>query len=217
LLRLDAATGEFRVLPLQHGANHMLALAPDGGVAFVSHAFPGGITRFDLAKDAASAHAKLPAGAEGIAAVRRGDATQVWVGCNRSSKLVVVDGATLRVVHELERPGFPLRVKARPDGERIAVSCPKSGEVAFYAAGDPNQAPTVVDLGAALDGEVMPTSIAWSPDGALLLVVANGDIDRIVAIDVAAAKVVATHEALGPIADALVAAMVRAPLTSRGK
>jgi hypothetical protein len=117
-------------------------------------------------------------------------------------------------VHEVERPGFPLRVKASPDGKRVAVSCPKSGEVVVYESADPKRV-TVVDLRAQLEAEVMPTSIAWSPDSKHLIAVANGKPDYIVAIDAATAKVTAKVEAAGPIADALAAGRVQLPARGR--
>ena len=144
LLRLDAATGKFTAFALEHRTNHMLALSPDAKTCFVSHVLPGGITRFDLGTGTTKAHGALPDGAEGIACP--GDGKHVWVGCNRSSKLVVVDNATLKIVHEVERDGFPLRVKGSPDGKYVAVSCPKSGEVVIYEAGDVSKASTLAHV-----------------------------------------------------------------------
>ena len=186
----------------------MLALSPDAKTCFVSHVLPGGITRFDLGTGTTKAHGALPDGAEGIACP--GDGKHVWVGCNRSSKLVVVDNATLKIVHEVERDGFPLRVKGSPDGKYVAVSCPKSGEVVIYEAGDVSKASTL-DLRKALGAEVAPTSLAFSGDSKLLLVVANGETDRVLAIDVGKLAIVADVPAAGPIADALAAGMVQAP------
>ena len=208
LLRLDAATGKFTAFALEHRTNHMLALSPDAKTCFVSHVLPGGITRFDLGTDTPKAHGALPDGAEGIACP--GDGKHVWVGCNRSSKLVVVDNATLKILHEVERDGFPLRVKGSPDGKYVAVSCPKSGEVVIYEAGDVSKARTL-DLRQALGAEVAPTSLAFSMDSKLLLVVANGETDRVLAIDVGKLAIVADVPAAGPIADALAAGMVQAP------
>ena len=208
LLRLDAATGKFTAFALEHRTNHMLALSPDAKTCFVSHVLPGGITRFDLGTGTTKAHGALPDGAEGIACP--GDGKHVWVGCNRSSKLVVVDNATLKIVHEVERDGFPLRVKGSPDGKYVAVSCPKSGEVVIYEAGDVSKASTL-DLRKALGAEVAPTSLAFSGDSKLLLVVANGETDRVLAIDVGKLAIVADVPAAGPIADALAAGMVQAP------
>ncbi len=215
LLRLDAVTGAVEAFALEHRANHMLALAPDGRACFVSHVMPGGLTRFDLGRNAATGHAALAAGAEGIACVAHGDGVHVWVGCARSDKLAVVDGKTLTVLHELDRGGFPFRVEASPDGARIAVSCPMSGEIVVYDAADPTRTPAVVDLRAHFDAPVSPTSIAWSPDGAQVIAVANGEPDRVVAIDAATAKVTAQIDAAGPIADALAAGRVQPPAAVR--
>jgi hypothetical protein len=210
LLRLDAESGVVEAFPLTHKTNHMLALAPDHRSCFVSHVMPGGVTRFDLSTGTTSAHGALPVGAEGIACTGTGDQLRLWVGCNRAGKLVVVDGTTLKVLHEVERPGFPLRVKASPDGAKVAVSCPLSGEVVLYDGKDHQQA-TTVDVSAQLGTKVQPTSIAFSPDGMQLLVVANGETDHVVAIDVASAKVTAKVVAAGKIADALAAGRVQAP------
>jgi DNA-binding beta-propeller fold protein YncE len=210
LVRLDAASGAFTAFALEHKTNHMLALAPDASACFVSHVLPGGVTRFDLATNKATAHAKLPDGAEGIACIARGDRVQLWIGCNRSSKLVVVDAATLQVVHEVARDGFPLRVKASPDGAHVAVSCPLSGEVVLYDANDVSKAKSI-DLGKELARKAAPTSLGFSPDGSQLLVVVAGDTQHLVALDTKTLQVTAKVEAAGPIADALVAGMVQAP------
>ncbi|MCU0862762.1 MAG: hypothetical protein MUC36_03130 [Planctomycetes bacterium] len=210
LLRIDADSGVVEAFPLTHKTNHMLALAPDHRSCFVSHVMPGGVTRFDLTTGTTSAHGALPVGAEGIACTGAGAELRLWVGCNRAGKLVVVDGTTLQVLHELERPGFPLRVKASPDGAKVAVSCPLSGEVVLHDSKDPQQALTI-DVSAQLGTKAQPTSIAFSPDGTQLLVVANGETDHVVAIDVASAKVTAKVVAAGKIADALAAGRVQAP------
>lgn len=211
VLRLDAARGTFTAWPLAHRTNHMLALAPDAATCFVSHVLPGGLTRLDPATGRELAHAALPVGAEGLAAVQIGGKTRVWVGCNRASKLVVVDGDTLAIEHELPCEGFPLRVKATPDGRHVAVSCPKSGEILVYATATPTIAPRRIDLGTLLDAEVAPTSLAFSPDGTLLLAVANGSPDRLVALELATGALRGSVEAAGPIADALTSGLVQAP------
>ena len=212
LLRLDAATGKFTAFALEHRTNHMLALSPDAKTCFVSHVAPGGITRFDLGSNTAKAHAALPTGAEGIAC--SGDGKRVWVGCNRSSKLVVVDSETLAVVQEVERGGFPLRVKGSLDGKLVAVSCPLSGEVVLYDAADATKA-QVIDLRKAIGEEVSPTSIAFAADSTLLVVVANGEPYHVLAIEVATGKVVADIEAAGPIADALAAGRIQTPAPAK--
>lgn len=214
LLRLDAATGALETFDLEHKTNHMLALAPDAKTCFVSHVIPGGVTRFDVAAGKAVGYARVPDGAEGIACVARGEDLHVWIGCARTDKLVVVDGRTLEVLHELARPGFPFRVKASPDGSRIAVSYPKSGEVVIHDAAEPKREPAVVDVRAEF-AESAPTSIAWSPDGTLVLAVVNGPTDHVIAIDAKTAKITAKAEAAGPIADALTAGRVQAPKTTR--
>lgn len=214
LLRLDAATGAVETFDLEHKTNHMLALSPDGKSCFVSHVIPGGVTRFDVSAGKAAGHARVPDGAEGIACAARGEDLHVWVGCARTDKIVVVDGRTLEVLHELARPGFPFRVKASPDGSCIAVSCPKSGEVVIHDAAEPLREPAVVDVRAEF-AESAPTSIAWSPDGTLVLAVVNGATDHVVAIDAKTAKITARVEAAGPIADALTAGRVQPPASSR--
>lgn len=208
LLRVDAALGTFTAFALEHRTNHMLALDPAATTCFVSHVLPGGLTRFDLATNRATAHLVLPDGAEGLCV--GSDGKTVWVGCNRSDKLVLVDGETMRIAQEVPCPGFPLRVKRSPDGAHVAVSKPKSGEVALYDGKDATKV-RVLDLTKALGGDCAPTSLAFAPDSRTLLVVANGEPDRLCAIDVATLRVVANVDAAGPIADALAAGMVQAP------
>lgn len=214
LLRLDALTGEFEAFALEHPANHMLALAGDGSACFVSHVLPGGVTRFDLTKNEVTKFNGLPVGAEGICCVGEGAAMRLWIACNRTDRLLVVDANTLKVEHSVARGGFPLRVKASPHGTYVAVSCPKTRTVVVYDAKDVSKAQTV-DLSQATTADQQPTSLAWAPDNGTLLVMANGEMDRIVTIDALTAKTIGYSIADGPIADALVAGMVLPPPPKR--
>src|SRR5690606_21513664 len=116
-VRVDAKSGEFTSIPLDHPAGHMLALSPDAKTAYVAHVMPGLVSVVDLAARKTTATIKTPAGAEGIACSP--DGLRLWVACNRADSIVIIDTATHEVVQTIDAPGFPFRLRFSPDGTRV--------------------------------------------------------------------------------------------------
>jgi DNA-binding beta-propeller fold protein YncE len=209
LLRVDAATGEFVALDVTRRAGHMLALTADAKTACVSHVVPGALTFVDVAAWTVSGVCAVPEGAEGVAVSP--DGGTAWIGCNRAERLVAVDVRKREVVRDVPCAGFPLRVRVSPDGATVAVSCPKSGEVALHAAADPERATRIDATDPDAEGPAVPTSLSFAPDGKTLAVMCDGAAPAVILIDVATKKIVARGKPAGPIADALVVADVVPP------
>ncbi|MDX2114307.1 MAG: hypothetical protein SFZ24_01630 [Planctomycetota bacterium] len=203
LLRVDAAKGTFATLELSRQAGHMVA--ESGGVAWVAHVVPGGVTPVDVGEWKAGTVIDVPDGAEGIAASP--DGSVVWVACNRSDRLVIVDARERKVVREMECAGFPFRVRFAPDGGTVAVSLPKAGSVGLFDAAEPERGRRV-RVGAEGGAGSAPLSIAFTPDGRRVAAQCAGPREEIVLVDVETGKVAHRAAAAGPMADALTAGRI---------
>ncbi len=209
ILKVNVESGEHTAITLDRGTNHMLGLSPDAKRLYIAHVMPGGITVIDTATDTVLSHIAVPDGAEGV--VVTPDNAKVWVSCNRTDKIMIIDAAKGTIERTIECEGFPFRLRLSPDGKIAAVSLPKSDEVALFDVADPTKVRRVslrdANQPAKTDpaAPVVPTSIAFAPDGSHLAVVCAKEL---VLIDIAQAKVVARNAAAGPIADALAAATI---------
>lgn len=187
VVRVNADTGEFTAIKLDHPAGHMLALSPDSSMAYVAHVMPGLVSFVDLAARKTVATVNTPAGAEGIACSP--DGKKLWVACNRSNAIVVIDTATREITQRIEAAGFPFRLRFSPDGKTVAVSIPVSGEVGFFDAADPSKLTRVKVVDEEHKKPGAPTSIAFTPDGDSLSVVCDGPAPQLVRVEVAVMKV----------------------------
>ena len=203
LVRVDAKSGEFTSIPLDHPAGHMLALSPDAKTAYVAHVMPGLVSVVDLAARKTTATIKTPAGAEGIACSP--DGLRLWVACNRADSIVIIDTATHEVVQTIDAPGFPFRLRFSPDGTRVAVSFPKTAELGLFDAADPATVTRVSLKDEPISTPLAPTSVSFSPDGKSVAVVCDGPQPQLVRVDVAR-KAVAARVATVAVPDALTAA-----------
>jgi hypothetical protein len=191
LVRLNAQTGDFTTIKLEHKAGHMMALAPDGKTAFVSHVVPGSVSFVDLADGVLSRSVNVAQGAEGIACSP--DGKSLWVACNRAHRIFVIDTATGSVSREFACSGFPFRMRFSPDGRTVAVSLPAAGSIALFQASDPDKMQSVSVVEKDAPGKpAAPTSIAFTPDGNALAAVCDaGQTQTLVRIDLTERKV--TH------------------------
>jgi YVTN family beta-propeller protein len=206
ILKIDPATGEHSAITLTRGTNHMLALAPDAARLYVAHVIPGSVTVIDTKSEKEETNIKVPDGAEGIAVSP--DGAKVWVACNRSDKIVVIDAKSAKVEKEFACEGFPFRLRIAPDGKTAAVSLAKTDEVAFIDTADVTRVKRVSLKEAGKDGAgggLVPTSIAFTPDGARLVVVCSGGGGSVVLVDVSKGEVLARRKADGGIPDAIAA------------
>ncbi|PPJ42317.1 MULTISPECIES: beta-propeller fold lactonase family protein [unclassified Pseudoxanthomonas] len=132
LVVVDVASGEVeRSIDVGGGTGHMLALAPDGQVAYLTKIQAGTISRIDLAT---GARIEKPAGkgAEGVAV--RPDGTEVWVTNREDGTLTVHDPRTLAVKRRMSSKGFPIRVAFSADGALAFVTNARAATLAVFNA-----------------------------------------------------------------------------------
>ncbi len=195
LLIVDLTSGRIeQEIPLRLGTGHMLAVSADGARAYVPNVASGAVAVIDLlvtppARIGSVASAR---GAEGVDVTP--DGRWLWVACHQSSRIDVIDTASLEVAASIPADGHPFRVRCLPDGATVAVSHPGTGEVRLYDVAT-RVCRSRVAVGAG------PTSLAVSTDGARVYVVCAGS-NEVVGIDVATASVV-DRLATGSMPDAL--------------
>lgn len=156
LLVVDFDSGEvLSAIDTGQDASHMVAVEPEGRLAFVANIASGSVSVIDIEAGERVKVIKTGAGAEGIAV--HPDGGEVWV-TNRSADTVsIIDIAELEVIEEIECGSFPIRVQFTEDGVHALVSCARSGKVAIITTED-RQIVDQVDMGeVALDAGTVET------------------------------------------------------------
>lgn len=210
VVRVNAQTGAHTKYPLKNSAGHMVGLSKDAKTVYVSHVKPGNLSVVDAATGEVTKTVKLPDGAEGMA--MSPDGRSVWIASHQMSRISVVSCATGEITQSIICPGMPFRMKFAPGGQTLAVSCPGAGAMAMIDVA----APTKIEFvdtnqfnGEPIAKQHVPTSIAFSPDGAKVFAVCSGEEAGIIAVDVASRKLTNQAKSEGPIPDALAAGMIQ--------
>lgn len=134
LLLVDVAGGRVEsAVDLGEGRGHMVAVADDGRVAYVTKIDAGTVSRIDLQKLSKTHEVAAGAGAEGVA-VRLGDG-EVWVSNREAGTITVHDPATLEVRHTVRSPGFPIRVVFTADGRTALATNARAATLSVIDAG----------------------------------------------------------------------------------
>lgn len=121
LLLVDVAAGRVEhAIDLGDGRGHMVALASDGDVAFVTKIDEGTLSRVDLKARAKTHEVAAGAGAEGVAV--HPASGEVWVSNREAGTVTVHDPATLAIRHTIASPGFPIRVVFTADGRHALAA-----------------------------------------------------------------------------------------------
>ena len=135
LLRVNIESGEIEQ-KISTGAeiSHMVSVARNHGLAFVSNIGSGSVTVIDLALGILVAEVPTGEGAEGIAVTP--DGRQVWV-TNRAANTVSVLNATGRhVIAQIEAGEFPIRAEATADGRFVLVTNAKGNDISVFSTAD---------------------------------------------------------------------------------
>jgi YVTN family beta-propeller protein len=174
----------------------MVALAPDGGRAFVANIGSGSVSVLDLAEGELVKVIPTGAGAEGIAV--HPTRPEVWVTNRAADTLSVIDATTLEVAAELPCAAFPIRVALTPDGRHALVSCARSGDLAVFDVETralvrrvAMDAEALADEGRLFDdfgASPVPVGILIRPDGSEAFV-ANTNADVVTVIDLASWRI----------------------------
>jgi YVTN family beta-propeller protein len=210
VLRVNVDTGNVTRHAIDGMAGHMLALAPDAKSVYLAHVIPGTVNFIDAQAGTVSKSVTVPLGAEGIAIAP--DGATLWVASNRSNKVSIIDTKEAKVTTTLDRSGFPFRLRFSPDGKWVAISCPQTQDIALYDAKNPKTVHRIDPNkyeDKPLADQMVPTALAFSPDGTSLYALCSGDKPAIVAIDVAKRQVRGYTRCHGPIEDALAVATIQ--------
>lgn len=202
LLIVNIESGEVEAaIDTDQQGSHMVAVAPDGSLAFVANIGSGSVSVIDLHMRELKKVILTGAGAEGVFA--HPTRPEVWVTNTRADSISVIDTRTLEVAAILKSGGNPIRVAITPDGAFALVSCARAGEVWVYntashdvvariamdeepVSDDEKQTRLFSDR---FDQSPVPVGIEIQPDGKLAYV-SNTNADVISVIDLAMWKIV---------------------------
>lgn len=179
-------------IPIGEQTTHMVAVAPDGKIAYTANIGSGSVTMVDLVSTSVIRTTATGAGAEGIDVAP--DGARVWVTNRGANTISVLDAKSLDVVATVETTAFPIRVKLTPDGRRALVSHARASELAIFDATtmmrtatiafplDPAKAvPTM--FGDTFGGSAIPIGVLIAPGGTTAYV-ATAATDEIHEIDI---------------------------------
>jgi len=110
--------------------SHMVAVAPDGGRAFVANIGSGSLSVLDLRDGAVVTQVPTGLGAEGVDVSP--DGREVWVSNRGADTLTVIDARSLQPLATLPAPGFPIRVRFDPAGARAFVTVPRDDALLVF-------------------------------------------------------------------------------------
>lgn len=133
VLIVDVGTGEIeREIDVGAGTGHMIAVSPDGQVAYLTKIQSGTLSRIDLQTGAKTVERPAGKGAEGVAV--RPDGAEVWVTNREDGTLTVHDPRTLAVKRRMSSKGFPIRVVFSADGALAFVTNARAATLAVFNA-----------------------------------------------------------------------------------
>lgn len=133
VLIVDIDTGEIeREIEVGAGTGHMVAVSPDGQVAYLTKIHAGTLSRIDLQTGAKTVERPAGKGAEGVAV--RPDGAEVWVTNREDGTLTVHDPRTLAVKRRMSSKGFPIRVVFSADGALAFVTNARAATLAVFNA-----------------------------------------------------------------------------------
>ena len=133
VLIVDVGTGEIeREIEVGAGTGHMIAVSPDGQVAYLTKIQAGTVSRIDLEAGTKTVERPAGKGAEGVAV--RPDGAEVWVTNREDGTLTVHDPRTLAVKRRMSSKGFPIRVVFSADGTLAFVTNARAATLAVFNA-----------------------------------------------------------------------------------
>jgi YVTN family beta-propeller protein len=131
VLIVDVVAGRIeRAIATGQRVSHMVAVAPDGGRAFVANIGSGSLSVLDLRDGAAVTHIPTGLGAEGVDVSP--DGNEVWVSNRGADTLTVVDARSLQTLATLPAVGFAIRVRFDPAGARAFVTVPRDDALLVF-------------------------------------------------------------------------------------
>ena len=204
LLRINITKGEVdQRISTNAEISHMVAVARDHGLAFVTNIGSGSVTVIDLALGVQVANVQTGDGSEGVAVTPNG--RQVWV-TNRDEDTISVLNATGRqVIAKIEAGEFPIRAEATADGRFILVTNAKGNDLSIFSTADKKELARVsfTEVSKGGDGRLFSDRFGDSSvpigieivDSEKRAYVAHANADDISIVDLTEGKVVGTLSA----------------------
>lgn len=155
---------------------HMVAVSPDGTVAYTPNMGSGTLTRIDLQTEAVT-HVDAGLEPEGIAVTP--DGSEVWVSSRRDNHVRVYDADTLEPLAKIEVGRFPLRLAISPDGQFAVTSDLADGALSVIDIDSRTVTRTIPVSGSQI---AMQVTLLFSEDGSTLYVAETGT-DTIAEVD----------------------------------
>jgi YVTN family beta-propeller protein len=132
LIRVDIETGNIdQEIDTDAEVSHMVAVAGEHGLAFVTNIGSGSVTVIDLALGIRLANVPTGEGAEGIAVTPNG--RHVWVTNRAEDTISVLNASGRKVIAQIEAGMFPIRVEATADGRFMLVTNAKGNDLSVFS------------------------------------------------------------------------------------
>ena len=176
---------------------HMIALTPDGKLAFATDIGAGSICVLNMDEGKAVKTMVTGKGAEGVAVTP--DGMEAWVANREADTVSVIDTSSLEIIETIPSASFPIRIKFTPDGRTALVSNARTGDVAVFDVESKKEVRRIsmeVKPSEDLDGRLFnqfgtsptPIGIVITPEGNLAFI-ANTRADIVTVIDLKAWKI----------------------------
>jgi len=178
-----APDGKVTTIPTGQEGSHMVAVAPDGRLAYVANIGSGSVSVLDLAAGTKLRDIAVGGRPEGLALARGG--AELWVGDLSAPRLQVYDSATGAKLGEAAIDPVAIRVVTSPDGGTIATSNVAAGTISLVDVATRKVTRTLSVSGSKEAGQV---TILFSPDGKRLYAAETGR-DQVAEIDLATGRV----------------------------
>lgn len=187
LLQVDPELGAVtQAIEVGDGVGHMVAVARDGRVAYLSKIAPGTVSRVDLVEGRVTHEVVAGEGAEGIEVAPDGS---VWLTNRAADTVTVHDPETLGILATLRSAGFPIRVAFTPDGRHGLVTNAKAATMTVFDVAARVPVATVAlrpegaESGQSMLGQgPMPIGVIADPSRPRVYVAISGG-DRIAVVD----------------------------------
>lgn len=182
---LTSATNTFELSTGKEGS-HMLAVSPDGQMAWTTDLGSKTVTRVALKARIAPISVTVGEEPEGIALSP--DGATLWVSARRSDKAFALDPMTLEIRSEVATGRFPLRIAVRPQGDVAVTSDLGDGALSVIDTANARLLRNIIVSGAAEAEARQQVTILWSDDGKRIYAAETGT-DTVAEVDFASGKV----------------------------
>lgn len=143
--------------------SHMVAVSPDGNLAWTTDLGSRTVTRVDLKTRRAPLSVEVGEEPEGIALSP--DGKSLWVSARGSDKAFALDPDSMEVREEVATGDFPLRIAIRPQGDFAVTSDLADGALTVIDV-VAEKAVRAIAVSSREEAEAKAqVTILWSPDG----------------------------------------------------